>query len=258
MRRSLSSCAATCFRYQRHRAEIGSMALVNSRAMSFPILNQLILDIRPDTPPGFDNYLPGPNAEALAAVREHAAGLTPEPVLYLWGEAGTGKSHLLQAWCHATGAVDFSPLPEPPLARVAVDGVERLDAEDQIRLFSLINAAREGDGRVLVTGALPPAQLVTCPDLVMRPDLATRLAQGLVFRLHGLSDADKRAALTVRADARGMRLPDEVLRYLLTHCRRDLPSLLMLVDQLDTFSLSRKRPVSLSMLKEIQQQSLAL
>ena len=92
----------------------------------------------------------------------------------------------------------------------------------------------------------------------MRPDLATRLAQGLVFRLHGLSDADKRAALTVRADARGMRLPDVVLRYLLTHCRRDLPSLLMLVDQLDTFSLSRKRPVSLSMLKEIQQQSLAL
>jgi hypothetical protein len=30
------------------------------------------------------------------------------------------------------------------------------------------------------------------------------------------------------------------------------------VDQLDTVSLSRKRPVSLSMLKEIQLQSLAL
>lgn len=235
---------------RRHGIETVGMALVNSRAMSFPILNQLILDIRPDTPPGFDNYLPGSNAEALAAVREHAGGLTREPVLYLWGEAGCGKSHLLQAWCAATGAVLHAPLPEPPLAWIAVDAVDRLDAEDQIRLFSLINAAREGDGRVLVTGPLPPAQLA------IRPDLATRLAQGLVFRLHLLSDADKHAALSVRAEARGLRLPDEVLRYLLTHCRRDLPHLLSLVDQLDACSLSRKRPVSLPMLKEILQLSL--
>lgn len=228
------------------------MALVKSLAM--PLLNQLILDIRPDTQPGFDNYLPGPNAEALAAVREHAAGQMQEPVLYLWGETSTGKSHLFQAWCHVTGATADSPLPEPPQALVVVDAVDQLDGEDQIRLFSLINAAREGAGRVLATGPLPPAQL---PQLGVRPDLATRLAQGLVFRLHPLSDTDKRAALIVRADSHGLRLPDEVLRYLLTHCRRDLPHLLTLVDLLDTHSLSLKRPVSLPLLKEILQQSLA-
>jgi DnaA family protein len=219
--------------------------------------NQLILDIRPDTPPGFDNFLAGPNAEALAAVSEHAAGKTKEPVLYLWGEAGTGKSHLLQAWCRATGAAPVSPLPEPPQTLVVVDDVERLDGEDQISLFSLINAAREGDGRVLATGPVPPAQLTQLPQLHFRPDLATRLAQGLVFRLHPLSDADKRAALTVRAESHGLRLPDEVVRYLLTHCRRDLPHLLTLVDLLDIHSLSLKRPVSLPLLKEIVQRNLA-
>jgi DnaA family protein len=224
--------------------------------------NQLILDIRPDTPPGFDNYLPGPNAEALAAVSDHAAGNTQnparEPVLYLWGEVGTGKSHLLQAWCRATGAVPVAPLPEPPQALVVVDDVANLDGEDQIRLFSLINAAREGDGRVLATGPVPPAQLTELAGLQFRPDLATRLAQGLVFRLHPLSDADKRAALCVRAESRGLRLPDEVVRYLLTHCRRDLPHLLTLVDLLDTHSLSLKRPVSLPLLKEILQRNLTL
>lgn len=216
-----------------------------------PSPNQLILDIRPDAPPSFENYLAGPNAEALAAVREHAARQTQEPMLFLWGEAGTGKSHLIQAWCHATGAVPASPLPEPPQDNIAVDDVHRLDGEDQIRLFSLINAAREGDGRVIATGPLPPAQLQQSTQQAFRPDLATRLAQGLVFRLHPLSDIDKRAALAIRADSRGLRLPDDVMRYLLTHCRRDLPHLLMLVDLLDIHSLSLKRAVSLSLLKEI-------
>ncbi len=225
--------------------------------MNLPNLNQKILDIRPDTPPDFDNFLPGPNAEALAAVRGHAAGLTPDPVLYLWGESGTGKTHLLRAWSRATGTIAAIPLPEPPQALVAVNAVERLDVDDQIRLFGLINAARETGGRVLVTGPLPPAQLPQLPQLAQRSDLATRLAQGLVFRLHALSDTDKLAALNACASARGLRLPEDVLRYLLTHCRRDLPHLLNLVDQLDTWSLSRKRAISLPLLKEILQHGIA-
>lgn len=211
-------------------------------------MRQLILDLRPDSPADFDHFLPGPNAEALAVLREHAAGLLSEPVVYVWGEAGTGKSHLLAAWAAVHQAVvQAPPLPEPPVAWLALDDVHQLDADDQIRLFSLINVAREGGGRVLASGPLPPGQLG------LRPDLATRLAQGLVFRLASLSDADKITALNIRAEARGMRLPEEVVRYLLGHCRRDLPSLLALVDALDTHSLSRKRPPSLPLLKEILQ-----
>ncbi len=211
-------------------------------------MRQLILDIRPDAPADFDNYLPGPNAEACATVRAHAAGLGGEPLLYLWGEAGTGKSHLLAAWARYAGAVLAPPMPEPPVSWLAVDDVHRLDGDAQIRLFSLINAAREGSGRILVCAPTPPGQLG------LRPDLATRLAQGLVFRLSPLSEADKIAALRVRAEAHGLRLPGEVTRHLLTHCRRDLPHLLGMVDALDAYSLSRKRPVSLPLLKEVLRQ----
>ncbi len=139
--------------------------------------NQLILDIRPDSPPDFDNFLAGPNAEALAAVRSHAAGQTQEPILYLWGETGAGKSHLLQAWCRATGtkvcagAISPATLPEPPQDFVAVDDVTQLDREAQIRLFSLINAAREGTGSLFATGPLPPAQLLEMAERPFRADL---------------------------------------------------------------------------------------
>jgi DnaA family protein len=215
-------------------------------------MRQLILDIRPDSPPDFANYLPGPNAEALAALRAHAAGAAREPLLYLWGEAGVGKSHLLRAWAGALGAPLLSalePLPEPPVPALAVDDVEDLDADNQIRLFNLINSAREQGGLILASGSLPAV------NLDLRPDLATRLAQGLVFRLLPLSDADKAAALSVRAEGRGMHLPEEVARYLLTHSRRDLPHLLAVIDALDTFSLSRKRPLSVPLLKELLQQN---
>ncbi len=212
-------------------------------------MRQLILDIRPDARPDFDNFLPGANAEALHRLREHAIGQEGEPVLYLWGEAGTGKSHLLAAWAGAV-PVFTGNLPEPPADRVAVDDVDRLDDGDQIRLFNLINAARESGGRILACGPLPPGQLG------LRPDLASRLAQGLVFRLLPLSDADKATALRTRAEARGLILPEDVLRYLLTHCRRDLPHLLALVDALDEHSLSRKRPVSLPLLRELLQMTL--
>lgn len=211
-------------------------------------MRQLILDLRPDSPPDFSNYLPGQNVEALAALHAHAPGAAREPLLYLWGEAGVGKSHLLRAWAGALGAALFragETLPEPPISALAVDDVEALDADNQIRLFGLINSAREQGGLLLASGTLPPAQQA------LRPDLATRLAQGLVFRLLPLSDADKAAALVIRAEGRGLRLPEEVTRYLLTHTRRDLPRLLATVDALDTFSLSRKRPVSVPLLKEM-------
>jgi DnaA family protein len=211
-------------------------------------MRQLILDIRPDSPPDFGNYLPGPNVEALAALEAHKPGAAREVVLYLWGEAGVGKSHLLRAWATAVATPLLAgDLPEPPLPVLAVDDVERLDPDNQIRLFSLINSARERGGLIVASGAQPPA------SLPLRPDLATRLAQGLVFRLQPLADADKAAALAVRAEGRGLRLPEEVVRYLLTHSRRDLPRLLATVDELDTFSLSRKRPVSVPLLKEMLQ-----
>lgn len=214
-------------------------------------MQQLILDIRPDAPAGFDNFLPGPNLEPLQALRERvrlpqsASPMTGEHVLYLWGEPGVGKSHLLRAWATASDApcLTGGPLPDMDRPLLAVDDVQALDEEAQVRLFALLNNAREHGGRIVAAGPLPPARLA------IRADLATRLAQGLVFRLQALSDADKAQALQVRAAARGMELEDELVRYMLLHCRRDLPHLLAIVDGLDTFSLSRKRSVSLGLLK---------
>lgn len=218
-------------------------------------MRQLILDLRPDTPPTFDNYLPAANWEALKCLHAVAAGRAPEAVIYLWGPAGSGKTHLLKATvakCLEQGrcavyAASGQALPAALPALLAVDDVQAREAPQQIELFNAINQAREGGGVVLAAGDAPPGRLA------LRPDLASRLAWGLVYALNPLGEADKLMALTERAQARGMTLPAEVARYLLTHCRRDLPHLLALVDALDAYSLSHRRPVSISLLKTMLQ-----
>jgi DnaA family protein len=191
-------------------------------------MKQLALGISPPPQPTLDNFVPGANAELLARLRELKAGRFADNVLYLWGESGSGKSHLLQA-CAA--------------AHVA-DDVENLDAAAQIGLFNAINEARQSGAVVLAAGNAPPARLP------LREDLKSRLAWGLVYQVKPLTDDERSVFLRGEAERRGMQLTDEVISYLLTRMRRDLRSLTAILDRLDRFSLETKRPVTLPLVRQ--------
>jgi len=191
-------------------------------------MKQLALGISPPPQPTLENFVPGANAELLACLGQLNSGKFKENVLYLWGETGSGKSHLLQA-CTGTHAVD---------------DVEKLDDASQIGLFNAINEARESGAAVLAAGNAPPAQLP------LRDDLRSRLAWGLVYQVKPLDDAERSRYLRAEAARRGMQLPDEVIEYLLTRMRRDLRSLTAVLDRIDVVSLELQRPITLPLLRE--------
>jgi DnaA-homolog protein len=85
----------------------------------------------------------------------------------------------------------------------------------------------------------------------LRDDLRTRLAWGHVFAMRCLSEAESRAALWREADRRGILLSDEVMNFLLNHFSRDLKSLMLLLNELDEFAMSRLRPVTVPLLKQM-------
>jgi DnaA family protein len=224
-------------------------------------VSQLLLDIAPGWQPAFGNFVAGRNLELLSVLRHALAGGS-ERSFYLWGEPGSGKSHLLQACVraasearrgasYARGSVPRMASEEPAEV-VAVDDAERLDAVAQIELFDLYNRVRDSGGMLLVSGTRAPLHL----DL--RDDLRTRLGWGLVYQVHGLNDEEKSRALAQHAQSRGFALPPEVTQYLLRHGRRDLPSLMAALDALDAHSLRLHRAPSVPLLKEILQQELAL
>lgn len=219
-------------------------------------MRQLVLDIRPDAPPSFANFIADGNQALLAA-------LTPGPQpsighLYLWGEAGCGRSHLLRAAAGATtghylqAETINAPLPETPGLLLAVDDVDRLSEEAQIHLFNGFNRAGRLGQRLVLAG--PSAPL----GLALREDLRTRIGQCLTYQVHPLDDEARTAILTHQAACRGLRLEADVANHLLRFGRRDLPNLLKVLDALDQASLERKRPITLPLLRDLIQGGLEI
>ena len=219
-------------------------------------MRQLILDLLPAAAPSVDNFIAGSNAEALTAL---AAWLDDSPAssgecsLLFWGEAGSGKTHLLRAstprYIDAKVDADLAELadlpPDTTPATYAVDHVEALSECGQIALFNVFNRLRACGGKLLTAAGEPPRRLV------LREDLRTRLGSGLIYQLHPLTDAEKISALTAQADARGLRLPPEALDYLLLRAPRDMRSLCALLTALDRYSLEHKRPITMPLLREV-------
>lgn len=196
-------------------------------------MRQLPLQISQPAEPSFDNFIAGENAEALARVRQLASGELREAIVYLWGETGSGRTHLLRAAARANASLTLA------------DDVQALDADGQQRLFGAINAGRDGRGAVLAAGSAPPAALS------LREDLRSRLAWGLVYHLKPLGEIEKMRHLQAEAGRRGLALSDEIAAYLLARVPRDMATLTAVLEALDRQSLARKRPLTLPLVREV-------
>jgi DnaA family protein len=214
-------------------------------------MQQLSLDLLPPDRPSLDNFLPGPNREALDRISAIARGERMLRILYLWGDTGCGKTHLLAALNGlalgpASPAVSFGQATDPR-AVVTVDDCDRLDATQQEGLFHLFNRVLAQPGMAIVcAGAEPPLALH------LRDDLRTRLGYGLVLRLHPLSDTERRQALEQWIHRSGARCSADLLEHLLRHRARDLRSLLALLSALDRYGLAQQRALTLPLLREFE------
>lgn len=196
-------------------------------------MKQLLLDIQLPASQSLDNFIVGQNAEAVYSIKQALTGAKEASFIYLWGANGSGKSHLLQA-CKAANVQ-------------AADDVHLLDNDAQIALFNIYNQIKENGGTLITAGMHAPTQMR------LRNDLATRLAWGLVYQLQPLTDDEKAQALKKHAQERGMNLPNDVVSYCLRYLRRDLPTLMAVLDALDVWSLTEKKPVTIPMLKKLLQ-----
>lgn len=228
-------------------------------------INQLTLGVGLKDDATFINYFPGNNIQLVEELKKTIIG-QGEPFIYLYGLSGQGCTHLLQACCHEAHQQRL-PFVYLPLSRLSdftpdiFDGLEALKLicmDDIHRLagkpiweeafFYAYNRIRAAGSALIVTANSLPQLL----NFVL-PDLASRLTWGMIFQLQDLSDAEKLQVLMMRAECRGMTLPEEVAKFILTHCPRHLSTLFAALDTLDKVSLAAQRKLTIPFVKSVLQ-----
>lgn len=227
---------------------------------------QLPLGIRLRDDATFANFYPGANAAALGHVERicHDQADWMGGFIWLWGQPGSGRSHLLQAACLSAEEQGLQAL-YLPLADCLEYGPAVLEGMDQCdllvlddleamagqpdweqALFHLFNRLRDSGKRLLFSASCSPYELA-----IKLPDLSSRLALALVFHLQPLDDAEKLRALQLRASRRGLFLSDETGNYLLGRLPRGMGALFAALEQLDQASLQAQRRLTIPFVRDV-------
>lgn len=222
--------------------------------------HQLTLEVGLRDEATLDNFLLcAGNRPVVSALRGQ---LQPggEPVIFMHGSVGSGKSHLLQASCHLAGpGALYLPLAElaacPP--EDVLQAVEQMDLVclDDIHsvlgnpawekgLFNLFNRARDTGCALQFAAEAAPRYLQ-----VKLQDLRSRLSWGVVFQLQHPCDEEKAEILRFRAARRGLVLSAEAATFIVNRASRGLEDLLGVLDTLDRESLAEQRPLSIHFVK---------
>lgn len=227
------------------------------------MIQQLTLNIIQPLTYGFDSFLAGTNQQLITRLRQLAVGEIMGS-FFLWGEAGCGKSHLLQAVCLQVQQVQrqgiylhgkqLRELPAEAIEGlehmdlVALDDVDALAGDDawEEALFHFYNRAMM-ESTVLLFSAQQSPQTIA----VALPDLKSRLNAAETYRVQSLSDADKRLFLTRAAQQRGFHLNDEVADFIMLRSARDTASLQQVIERLDKISLSEQRRITVPFVKRV-------
>ena len=223
---------------------------------------QIPLQLEPRRDSRFEDFVSGPNHAVVEALKHMPA--EPGSSIFLFGDEGSGKTHLLNALCYETrerqGRAFYLTLKRLPKEAIAsLQGLEKLDlvcvddlhviAGDEAweeALFHCFNRIREANGRLLVSSR----KRLSALDLGL-PDLASRLAWGLRLPLLPLADNDKLAVIDLHSNVLGLSLPEDVQQYLLKHHDRSMTALIQTVENLHQAALTNKRRITVPLAREV-------
>lgn len=208
----------------------------------------------------FESFVPCEgNAAALRFALRIADPADPEKLLYLHGPSGSGKTHLLKS----IAAKDFPYLslrecsdPDNVMALfksaqgLVVDDLQAMPDDPALRgtLWELFNQFHTSGRTIAMAGQHPPRELANLDD-----HLTSRLLWGLVARLDTSDDHSRHMILKKVAEDRQIRIPDDVVDYILATASREVGALIENFNRLYRYSMAEKRRITLPLAREVRE-----
>jgi DnaA family protein len=219
----------------------------------------------------FASFFVGNNAEIVSHLQNFLL-TSGEQQIFLWGDRGLGKTHLLQACCQLAREQGIYPFYfdcqyiQATSPELLLDGLEYVElvcfdnleciaghTEWELALFHFYNQHKAQQHRLLLSSIMSPQNLS-----IQLPDLKTRLAWGLALKMQPLNDEQLIEAIACKAHDMGFEISTPVGQFLLSHYRHNLASVWSLLEKLDRATLAARRKVTIPFLKQMIEQSAGL
>ncbi|HTP66401.1 MAG TPA: DnaA/Hda family protein [Geobacteraceae bacterium] len=235
---------------------------------------QLVFDFPVNSKQGFADFVVCGGNNAAFQFARLLAGDPLHNVLYIYGPSGSGKTHLLRALAGSLGAgkgratlpyISFREIdeiyggdyPGEAVSKLAgrfldepallVDDIHLMPDNIHVRteFWQLFNDFYADGRKIAVTGRNPPRELPNLDD-----HLVSRLLWGLVARVDVSDDESLRMIMKKLAADRNVRLPAEVIDYLICNTRRELPALIASLESIHRYAMATKRKITLKLARE--------
>ena len=219
----------------------------------------------------FDTFVVGPSnqlAHAAAMAVSDSPGRTYNP-LFTYGSVGLGKSHLLQAICHALlqknryykvaylscetfvnefiSAIQRNDLLAfrnryRKLDLLVIDDIQFLSRAErsQEEFFHTFNDLYNAQKQIVMTSDQPPSEISG-----LRERLTSRFKSGLVARIDHPSYETRVAILRKKASLRQMKVPDDVIDYVATVITNNIRELSGAVTKIIGYASLLRQPITM-------------
>jgi len=221
----------------------------------------------------FDNFVVGPSnrlAHASCVAVSQSPGDTYNP-LFIYGNSGLGKTHLLHAVCAETrrrmegavicflnceqfvnrfiGAIEEGKLTDfqrqcRTVDMLIIDDVQFLRQREQSQeeFFHTFNALYNSRRQIILSGDSPPSEI---PSLEAR--LISRFNWGLVARIDPPSYETRIAIVKKKAHLRALEITDDIAEYIARKVHANIRELEGALTTIYALSVTSGRPITLEL-----------
>jgi chromosomal replication initiator protein len=221
----------------------------------------------------FDNFVVGPSnrlAHASCVAVSQSLGATYNP-LFLYGNAGLGKTHLLHAVCHEirhrSGMASIQLLSCEEFVNRFIRAIEQgnissfhsqfrtVDAlviddiqflrereQSQEEFFHTFNAIYNNGRQIILSADSPPAEIPSLEDR-----LVSRFNWGLVARIDPPSYETRVAIVQKKAHLRGLEVTDEIAEYIAKQVQANIRELEGALTTIYALATTTHEPVTIEL-----------